>query len=213
MSKALEAEKRTGFKRSDIRVLRESGRVPAVVYGKKADGVPVHVDAKELQRHVQRGGADIFSLNVKGDSSSQVMIKDVQRLNGKIVHADFLQIDKNTPVKVMIAVDYQGEAAGVAEGGILQIQATELEVEALPNDLPSTLEIDVTGLAIGDKLTAADLKLSDKVTLLSSEEEVLASVVVPQVLEEPETDAEEAEVAPELVGEEEAGSEETKEEE
>ncbi|WP_172195448.1 50S ribosomal protein L25 [Saccharibacillus qingshengii] len=204
MSKALEAEKRTGFKRSDMKVLRESGRVPAVVYGKKADGLAVHVDGKDLLRHVQRGGADIFSLNVKGGSASQVMIKDVQRLNGRIIHADFIQIDKNTPVRATIAIDYQGEAKGSKEGGIFQIQANELEVEALPNDLPQSLEIDVTHLEIGDKLTAADLKLSDKVKLVSSEDEILASVVVPQVLEEDtETAGEEAEVAPERVGDEE----------
>ncbi|WP_172252447.1 50S ribosomal protein L25 [Saccharibacillus deserti] len=204
MSKALEAEKRTGFKRSDMRVLRESGRVPAVVYGKKADGIAVHVDGKDLLRHVQRGGADIFSLNVKGGSASQVMIKDVQRLNGRIIHADFIQIDKNTPVRASIAIDYQGEAKGSKEGGIFQIQANELEVEALPDDLPQSLEIDVTHLEIGDKLTAADLKLDDKVKLVSSEDEILASVVVPQVLEEDtETAGEEAEVAPERVGDEE----------
>lgn len=203
MSKALEAEKRTGFKRSDMRELRESGRVPAVVYGKKADGIPVHVDAKDLQRHVQRGGADIFSLNVKGGSASQVMIKDVQRLNGRIIHADFIQIDKNTPIRATIAVDYQGEAKGSKEGGIFQIQANELEVEALPNDLPQSLEIDVTHLEIGDKLTAADIKMADNVKLISSEEEILASVVLPQLEEEPEATDEEAEVAPERVGDEE----------
>lgn len=204
MSKALEAEKRSGFKRSDIRVLRESGRVPAVVYGKKADGIPVHVDAKDLLRHVQRGGADIFSLKIKDGSSTQVMIKDVQRLNGRIVHADFLQIDKNTTVRATIAIDYQGEAKGTKEGGILQIQSTELEIEALPDDLPSSLEVDVSNLEIGDKLTAADLHLSDKVKLLSSEEEVIASVIVPQVMEEPEAEASaEPEVAPERVGDEE----------
>ncbi|CAM4280535.1 50S ribosomal protein L25 [Saccharibacillus endophyticus] len=202
MSKALEAEKRSGFKRSDIRVLRESGRVPAVVYGKKADGIPVHVDAKDLLRHVQRGGADIFSLKIKDGSSTQVMIKDVQRINGRIVHADFLQIDKNTTVRATIAIDYQGEAKGTKEGGILQIQSTELEIEALPDDLPSSLEVDVSNLEIGDKLTAADLHLSDKVKLLSSEEEVIASVIVPQVMEEPEAAAE-PEVAPERVGDEE----------
>lgn len=204
MSKALEAEKRSGFKRSDIRVLRESGRVPAVLYGKKADGIPVHVDAKELLRHVQRGGADIFSLKVKDGSTSQVMIKDVQRISGRIIHADFLQIDKNTPVRAAIAIDYQGEAKGSKEGGIFQVQSTELEIEALPDDLPSTLEIDISNLEIGDKLIAGDIELSDKVRLLSSEEEVIASVVVPQVLEEPEAEAaEEPEVAPERVGDEE----------
>ncbi|MCQ4086968.1 50S ribosomal protein L25 [Saccharibacillus sp. JS10] len=208
MSKALEAEKRSGFKRSDMRVLRESGRVPAVVYGKKENGLPVHVDAKDLLRHVQRGGADIFSLKIEGGGTSQVMIKDVQRINGRIVHADFLQIDKNTSVRATIAIDYQGEAKGTKEGGIFQIQATELDIEALPDDLPSTLEIDISNLEIGDKLIASDIKLSDKVKLLSSEEEVIASVVVPQVLEEPEAEAsEEAEVAPELVGEEEEKSE------
>ncbi|OWA34539.1 50S ribosomal protein L25 [Saccharibacillus sp. O16] len=209
MSKALEAEKRSGFKRSDMKVLRESGRVPAVVYGKKSESVAVHVDSKELLRHVQRGGADIFSLKIEGGGSSQVMIKDVQRLNGRIIHADFLKIDKNTPVRATIPVDYQGEAKGSKEGGIFQVQATELEVEALPDDLPHTLEVDVTALEVGDKLTAADIKLSDKVRLLSSQEEVLASVVVPQVQAEDLEPAsgEEAEVAPELVNSEEASEE------
>ncbi|GGN91632.1 50S ribosomal protein L25 [Saccharibacillus kuerlensis] len=204
MSKALTAEKRTAFKSSDIKSLRQSGRVPAVVYGKNSEGIPVHVDAKDLMRHVQLGGADIFSLDVSDGSPMQVMIKDIQRLNGRIIHADFVKIDKNTAVRATIAIDYQGEAKGSKEGGIFQVQATELEVEALPNDLPSSLEIDISNMEIGDKLTAGDIKLSDKVKLISSEEEILASVVLPQVTAEDTDDntSGEPEVAPELVGDE-----------
>lgn len=99
------------------------------------------------------------------------------------MHADFLKISKNKPLRVRVSIDYQGTPVGTKTGGILQIQETEVEVEGLPADLPSTLEVDVSALDVGDKLSASDLKLPKGVTLHVPEEELLASIIVPRSVE------------------------------
>ncbi|MDN4616796.1 50S ribosomal protein L25 [Paenibacillus sp. PsM32] len=191
----LTATKRESSKRSEMRELRLKGRVPGVVYGPDLGSVPVHVDSKQLLAHVKRGGAEMFSLAVEGGKEVQVLIKDVQRVDGRILHADFMQVSDTKPIHVTMPIDFHGEAIGTKSGGVLQHQATELEVSGLAKNLPSSLEVDISALEIGDRVTAGDVKLPSGVTLVSSEEEIIASVIVPRVAEEDlePTTAEEAE--------------------
>lgn len=132
----------------------------------------------------------MFQLDIPGSGKVPVLIKDIQKRRGNVSHVDFLRISMNKPVRVSIPVDYQGTAAGTKSGGILQTQVTEIEVEGLPGDLPTTLEADVSGLEIGDKLTVADLKVPEGITLHASEEEILATVIVPRAVEAAETESE-----------------------
>ncbi|OBA04804.1 50S ribosomal protein L25 [Paenibacillus polymyxa] len=179
----LTAQPRTEKKGSAIRGLRLKGRIPAVVYGSEIEGIPVHVDAKEFNKVVRTGRSEVFNLAVEGGDTIPVIIKDYQQRDNQWLHADFLKISKNKPLRVRVSIDYQGTPVGTKTGGILQIQETEVEVEGLPSDLPSTIEVDVSALDIGDKLSASDLKLPNGVTLHVSEEELLASVIVPRAVE------------------------------
>lgn len=109
-----------------------------------------------------------------------------------------MQISKNKPISVSVSIDFQGTAAGSKAGGVFQTQETQLEVEGLPADLPTSIEVDVSGLDIGDRLTAADIKLDKGLTLITSPESIIASVMPPQAAEEePTASAEEAEPAAE----------------
>lgn len=192
-SNQLTAEPRTETRRSELRKLRLNGRIPAVVYGSDMEGTPVSVDAKEFKKLIRTGRTEMLDLVLEGGRKVPVLIKDYQERDGKWLHADFLKVSKNKPIRVRVAIDYQGTAAGTKTGGMLQVQATELEIEALPDDLPSVIEADISGMEVGDKLTAGDIRLPDKVELISSAEELLASIVIPRAVEAENETAEKAE--------------------
>ncbi|MEK3731325.1 MULTISPECIES: 50S ribosomal protein L25 [Paenibacillus] len=186
----LKAELRTEFTRASRRRIREGGGVPAVVYGAQSESIPVAVNLKETSKLFVTGRSEVFHLDVAGKGSVPVLIKDVQKSRGDVAHIDFLRVSMNKPVRVSIPVEYKGTAAGTKTGGILQTQVTEVEVEGLPSDLPTTLEADVSALEVGDKLTVADLHIPEGVTVVASEEEVLVSVIVPRAVSAAEEVAE-----------------------
>lgn len=179
----LKAEVRNEFTRASRRNIRMNGGVPGVVYGSGIESIPVSVNLKDAAKLFIKGRSEVFKLDIEGSDSVPVLVKEVQQRAGKVVHMDFLRISMNKPVKVSIPIDYQGTAAGTKTGGILQTQVTELEVEGLPNDLPTVIEADISALEIGDKLTVADLQLPEGITTWASGEEVLASVIVPRAVE------------------------------
>ncbi|WP_211747484.1 50S ribosomal protein L25 [Paenibacillus sp. Marseille-Q4541] len=174
----LTAEHRTENKGAALATLRKSGRVPGVVYGPSFDSVAVHVDEKDVTRVARTGRSELFELQLKDGKKVPVLIKDMQKKNDHLIHVDFIQISKNKSIQVTIPIDFQGTAKGTKTGGVLQTQETEVVVEGLPNDLPASIEVDISGLDIGDKLSASDLKLPKGVTLVSSEEMLIASVTV-----------------------------------
>lgn len=142
------------------------------------------------------GRSEMFNLNLEGGKTVPVLIKDQQERNGRLLHVDFLQISKNKPISVSVSIDFQGTAAGSKAGGVFQTQETQLEVEGLPADLPTSIEVDVSGLEIGDRLTAADIKLDKGLTLVTPGDSIIASVMPPQAAEEePTASADEAEPA------------------
>ena len=201
----LHADVRSEFTRAARRMVRQNGSVPGVVYGAGSESIPVAVNLKEASKLFYTGRSEVFDLNLSGSDTLPVLIKDIQQRGGKVVHVDFLHISMNKPVKVTVPVDYQGTAAGTKSGGILQTLITELEVEGLPGDLPAVIEADISALEVGDKLTVADLKVPSGVTLMSSEEDILASIILPRAVEAAETsetEGAEEEEAAEAVGSE-----------
>lgn len=176
----LDAAPRTEFNRSSLRRLRQNGRVPAVIYGAETENLVVHVDVKEFLKVVRTGRTEFFDLKVEGGPVFPALIKEIQQLNGKIVHVDFQQVTKNKPIRVKMPVHLVGTAKGTKGGGVLQIQETELEVEGLPDILPASLDIDISSLGAGDKLLAGDVRLPDGVVLHSQADELLASIVLPR---------------------------------
>ncbi|MDU5144436.1 MAG: 50S ribosomal protein L25 [Paenibacillus dendritiformis] len=190
----LTAERRTDFKRSSTRCLRESGRIPAVVYGPSMEGVPIHLDAKEVYKFARTSRSELFHLKVEGKTIPAV-IKEVQERWGNWIHLDIQQVSENKPLRVKIALDYQGAAAGTKVGGVLQTQEVELEVEGLPSNLPTSIPVDISHLNVGDKLTAGEVKLPEGIQLAGTGSELLASVILPRGAGAAETEPETAESA------------------
>lgn len=196
-SHSITAEKRTEKQSSSsLRSLRANGRIPAVVYGLNSESLSVDVDYKDMMKLARTGRSEMFKLQVEGMKDLSVIIKDFQKKDGKWSHVDFLQISESQPLRVSIPIDFQGTAVGTKEGGVVQHLLTELEVEGLPAELPSTIEIDISHLAIGDKLMASEVKLPKGITLVATEEDhLLASVTAPRAVIEADAESETTEEA------------------
>lgn len=202
MAVKLKALKRDTKTRSGIKGLRDSGQVPAVVYGKDKETKNVAVESITLLKTLRDEGRNaIITLEIEGDSSVDVMLHEYQMepIKDTLVHVDFYIVDMSEEMEVSVPVHVEGEAVGTKEGGILQQPLYEITINVKPSDIPDSITVDVSKLEIGDVIAIGDLPQSDKYTY-SEEEDVVVVSVVPPAAEEPETDSEEASAEPELIG-------------
>lgn len=178
MRTCLNAESRSEKRRSALRALRGRGRLPAVLYGRNAGHMMIHVPAGEIRRQLQSGRTELIDLQVEGQTYP-VLIKEIQRdrVTGELLHVDFQQVAMDEPVRMKVPVELVGAAPGAKEGGLLQVEATHVEVEGLPDKIPPVIHADIGHLQIGDKLTAGDLTIPEGVELLSERDEVLVTVL------------------------------------
>ncbi len=186
----------------ETRRLRRSGRVPGVLYGRGQDPVSFSVDARELRHALARTGA-VVELSM-GDKSTPAVLKDTHKhpVRGEFIHVDFLRVDLNKPIAATVVIEVVGadDAPGVKEGGIIDQVTREVNIEALPSDIPETIELDVSEAVVGDTIFLSALKVPAGVTLTDDlEETVLVSVAAPTVVEE--TEGDEVETETEVVGE------------
>ncbi len=187
---ALQVRRREEKGSSRARRLRRAGLVPGVVYGRGREPIPVAVDARALREALRtHAGMNVLIDLAVGDGdgpSATVMVKEVQRdiFRRDIIHVDFYAVDLTRTLEARVPLVFTGQPAGVAEGGVLDIHLREVVVECLPTAIPDQLTVDVSGLGVGDSIHARDLRLPPGVTLVTSEEETVASVVQPRVAEE-----------------------------
>ena len=200
----IEAQPRPAESRgkNEAKRLRRSGRVPAILYGGKKEPVAVSVDPKAISRilHSASGHNTIFELNVDGERA-KVMIVDWQYhpVKDSLMHVDIKRIAMDQRLKVNIPIQLKGEAEGVKQqGGILEQIIREVEVECLPDDIPSHIEVDVTDLVFGKVIRVADLPHGDKVKLLTDPNQAVAHItsVKEEEVATPEAAAEAAAAAP-----------------
>ncbi|WP_058300455.1 50S ribosomal protein L25 [Gorillibacterium timonense] len=187
MSIQLKAEIRTGKTRSAIRGLRNGGRVPASVYGKKiSSGESISVEEKELGALLRKNPHAIIDLIVGGEGAQPVIINEIQKdkMSGKVLHVDFHQISMDEPIHSALPVELVGTAAGVKEGGILTVESHQVEIRCLPKDLPASLSVDISELGIGDSIHVSSIQLPEGVELISESTDVIASVLAPQKADE-----------------------------
>lgn len=207
----MKVEKREAGKTA-AKKTRNEGKIPAIFYGHGIEPVPISVDAKTLRVvvHGEAGTNVILKLNIEGKRGGDTaIIKEVQKhpLKDSFVHIDFLKIALDEKIQAQVPVSVVGESIGVKEGGVLQHGLWEIEVEALPTDLPDNLEVDVTELQIGDTVRVGDLSVPSEIEVITDLEETVVSVVPPTELKEEELVAEEELAEPEIVGAEEAEAE------
>ena len=178
----LEVSRREEAGKSVARKLRQQGRVPAVVYGGHREPVAISVDRKSVTDLIQKsehGVRSIFLLKMAGsDQQRHAMIKDVQinPLTRKMEHIDFVRVLMDEVVRVTVPIHVVGSAPGVKAGGMLDTQIRDLHVECLPNAIPDSIEIDISGLEMHTYIRVADLKVPEGVKVLEDPERVVVGV-------------------------------------
>jgi large subunit ribosomal protein L25 len=188
---------------ADSRRLRKQGFIPGVLYGKGKGSYAIFVPERELRRVLTGAGGlhAILDVVLEGQATTHASIlKDYQQdpIRGHISHIDLQEVRLDQPIQASVTVQLIGEPAGVKEGGVLSQVQREINVEALPMEIPEHIDLDVTGMAIGDSLRLADLAPIEGVTYLDDPEEtVLASVGLParEIEPEPEEPSEGEELA------------------
>jgi large subunit ribosomal protein L25 len=176
------------------RRLRRSGFVPGVIYGGGEDSRPFRADAHEIERLLHSGAA-VFDLKFEGNAIP-VIVKDQQLhpVRSDLMHIDMLRVNLNETIQTTVMVEVHGyeEAPGVKEGGVLEQVTRELNIEALPGDIPERIDVDVSGLEAAATLTLSEITAPNGVKFLDDPDEtVIATITVPtDVPEEPEIEEE-----------------------
>ncbi len=202
----LKVTERSEFGSRTTRRLRRDGLVPGVVYSGGSEARAFSVPEREARNAIAHGGA-LLDLEFEGATAEPVVVKETQRhpVRGQIIHIDFQVVRLDQKIFSEVSIELLGteDAPGVKEGGVLEHITHEVNVEALPTDIPESIAADVSGMEIGDTLTLASLiapegaefHLGEGVEL---DEITIATLSPPRVEEEPEPDLEEE---TELIGE------------
>lgn len=163
--------------------LRRSGRLPAVVYGLGGEPAVVTVSAHDLDRILAGGVNSLITLRTDGNDQL-ALARQVQRhpTRGDLVHVDFVRVSVDVAISAEVELHLVGEAVGVRNGGILDQHLFTVPVEAKPQEIPGSIEVDVTHLDLGDHLHASDLTLPVGVITGLDPDTVLATVAVPRGL-------------------------------
>lgn len=175
--------------------------MPGIVYGGGAEPETFAVDQRILRNTLAHSGA-VLELTIDGGTATPVIVKDVQNhpVRGQAIHVDLLRVNMNEPIHALVVLDLQGGelAPGVTEGGVLSQGIRELNIMALPDNIPDTIVHDVSGLEMNATLLLSAVTVPDGVTLLDDPDETVIATVTPPTLE-PVDD--EIETETELIGE------------
>lgn len=178
------------------RALRRSGRLPAVFYGPAAEPVMLSVDNQDLTKILKKGnvGQLMLNLTIEGDTQNTrtAMIKELQTdpVDRTLIHVDFYEIDMKRKIRTLVPVEVKGKSVGVEKGGLLQLVRRELEVQALPLEVPACIELDVTELDFGDSIHVEEIQLEGDIEIVADVNYTVVTVVSPKVEEEPEEEEE-----------------------
>lgn len=177
------AQRREEKGKGPARRLRQKGLIPAVVYGRKSEPTHLSVDPAVLLKAIDTPRKFNTLLTLKMDGAEKhVLFKDyaVDPVSRRLLHADFLEVKLDEPVKVEVPVVTTGKSVGVVEGGILSIATHEVALEALPAKIPAQIEVDVTELKIGQSIHISELTPPAGCTFKFTTDYVVAFVAVPE---------------------------------
>jgi large subunit ribosomal protein L25 len=196
---------RTEFGKNPSRRLRKTGLIPGIVYGSNKPPVPVTVEPKQVEQILRSdsGVNTIFMLHLVGkDQRRYAMIKEYQTdpVSNRLMHADFIRIQMDEALQVNVPIQTVGEAPGVKlDQGIMDMPLREVRIESLPADIPDAIQVDISALKIGDAIRVSDLKVPERVKILTDPTQTVL-VVAPPAKEEEVTAAPVAEVTePEVI--------------
>ena len=212
----LATETRSTRGKGAARELRRRGQVPAVVYGGGREATAISIDRTGFERMLEASHSGVNTLiDLAGDSDAAgrtVIAKELQReaVRGALVHVDFYEIDLTTTIEIAVPIHLIGSAAGVLLGGVLDQQLREIVLLCLPNAIPDELEIDISGMELGDSLHITDLPIPKGSELVTDDSLTVATVLIPRGLKEGEGEvaaAEEGEASEETENAPEEGAE------
>ena len=212
----LQAETRPGRGTRAARRLRRQGKLPGVVYGHGELPENVAIGEHDLENLLGHG-SHVLQLNVNG-KTKQVLIKAVQfdHLGVKPIHVDFMRVDLNERVRVSVPLEFRGTPIGTHEGGILEHELVDLEVDCLVTEIPEVIRVNVAELGLGDALHVRELELPPDVHAVSGPEVIVCAVRAKKAAAEvvEVVAAEAAPAEPEIIGrkEKEEGEPDKKEE-
>lgn len=199
------------------RKLRQSGQVPAIIYGHSREPQSLAVDTRELERLLDRVSAasTVIELSIDG-RTARTLIREIQRhpVKRSILHVDFQELVAGEKVTVSIPLVFVGSAAGVREGGILDQVMHELTIRVDPSNIPNHVDVDVSPLVIGHSIHVSELKVPEGVEVLNDEDATVCTVSAPRASETPAAGVAviEAAAEPELIRKPKEGDEEGGEE-
>ena len=198
----LKSYPRTQVRRGEVKKLRGSGRVPAIIYGRQAKPQNLEVSAKEFEDLIHHSVSEnlLVDLSVENDARARrlALVQEIQHhpLDGKVLHVDFHEVAENEKVTVQVPVETVGEAAGVKNsGGVREHILFKLKVRSLPKDLPEQIVVDVSHLELGKAVHIGEIKLPDGVEILGDKHIPVISVAMPRTEEEEVAATEAAPVA------------------
>jgi large subunit ribosomal protein L25 len=193
----IEAQMRTPGGKNVNRRLRNSGIIPAVLYGPGKESIAISVDPQIVQDilHSESGRNSIFTINLDGSAQNNSMVKDYQLdpVQGELIHVDFIQIAMDRRLQLDVNIEIVGEPKGVKiGGGIMDFVTRSIEVECLPADIPESIKVDVSHLDINDYIRVNNIEVDPKVKVLSDPEVVVVTIIPPVKEEEPVAEEEAA---------------------
>ena len=207
----INANTRTTKGNGPARVLRRQGQIPAILYGPDNAPTPIAVKTHDLEVLLKSSPAGQIFVNLAIDNGGKrkALLKELQRhpVSGQYIHADFYEVAMDRKIRVRVPVITRGKSQGVEMGGMLQIIRRELEVLCLPDDIPESIEIDITELDMGESVHVEDVPLTGDVEIPHEVNFTVLTILSGRIAEEEEVaeegeeaeleETEEAEAAPE----------------
>ena len=181
------------------RELRRQGLIPAILYGPKSEPIMLSVVIREFENIIKTGNIGQMLLNLEIQNGKKqiktAMIKELQTqpVTGNLLHIDFYEVAMDQKIRVSIPVVTTGEAVGVELGGILQVVRHEVDVFCYPNEIPESIEVDITNMEVGDSLHIGDVALDEAIELADEANFTVVTVLSPKVEEEEVEEEEELE--------------------
>jgi large subunit ribosomal protein L25 len=194
----LKASHRKSSGKGVSRRLRREGMTPAVFYGPKSEPVLLAVNSTDLKKILKGKEENIF-INLQivngGNMEKFTLIKELQidPVSRRFLHVDFCEIDMERAITLDVPIHFKGQAIGIDNGGELHHIKREIKVSCLFTVLPEFVEVDVSGLDIGDSVKVQDIKLPDGVNVLDPQDMIIASVAAPKAVVKTEAVEEEQE--------------------
>ena len=192
----IEINKRDDTTPQGLKQLRRDGNIPGIYYSATSkDSLPIFITQKDYYMAI-KSGARIFNILVE-NKKQNVLFKSVQYhpVTEEVLHLDLYGVRMDQALTIKVTLQLTGDALGVRdEGGILNQPFNEIEIQCLPADIPDCIELDISELGMGDSLNASDIKLDEKITLITSEDAVAVSVTQPMKEIEPEVEIDDDEL-------------------